>query len=461
MIRSQWRAGPSRHARHVKNVLDSDRDAMQRTPVMARSRLMAQYFGIATSARLVHLDPGVQPPLVGVDLRKTPLDQVARMNLGAPDPRSNVRNRHPFGHRSPFCGYRDFGIMARMNRIHEIERMSTLPEAEPNTGRGGANDWRSLAERVLDGHRLTPDEGLAILQSSDEEILDLLAAAYRVRRRWFGNRVDLNFLINAKSGQCGEDCGYCSQSRISKAEIPRYRLMTAEQVRDGARIAAERQAKTYCTVISGRSPTDAELDTLAQVVPEVKAAYGLQICFSVGLLSVEQAARLKQCGVDRVNHNLNTSRRFYPQICTTHTYDDRLATLRAVRQAGLQICSGGVVGMGEEDSDVVDLALELGKLQAEAVPVNFLEPIAGTPLENRRGLNPRYCLKVLALFRLANPRCELRIAAGREMHLGPLQPLGLYAANSIFVGDYLTTKGQPPKEDYQMIEAMGFEVGVR
>jgi biotin synthase len=316
-----------------------------------------------------------------------------------------------------------------------------------------------LAERVLDGHRLTPDEGLAVLRSGDEEILDLLAAAYRVRRRWFGNRVDLNFLINAKSGLCGEDCGYCSQSRISKAEIPRYRLMTAEQVRDGARIAAERQAKTYCTVISGRAPTDVELDTLSQVVPEVKAAHGLQICFSVGLLSAEQAVRLKQCGVDRINHNLNTSRRFYPKICTTHTYDDRLATLRAVRQAGLEICSGGIIGMGEEDSDVVDLALQLGELQAEAVPVNFLEPIAGTPLENRRELNPRYCLKALALFRLANPRCELRIAGGREMHLGPLQPLGLYAANSIFVGDYLTTKGQPPTEDYRMIEAMGFEVG--
>ena len=241
--------------------------------------------------------------------------------------------------------------MARMNKIREIERASTAPEeqggqvhvfgedAKATATRASRkmdqtpNDWHGLAGRVLDGHRLTPDEGLAILRSSDEEILDLLAAAYRVRHRWFGNRVDLNFLINAKSGLCGEDCGYCSQSRISKAEIPRYHLMSAEEVRDGARIAAERQAKTYCTVISGRAPTDAELDTLAQVVPEVKAAHGLQICFSVGLLSAEQAVRLKQCGVDRINHNLNTSRRFYPQICTTHTYDDRLATLRAVRQA--------------------------------------------------------------------------------------------------------------------------------
>ena len=318
--------------------------------------------------------------------------------------------------------------------------------------------WCDLAENVLDGHRLTPVEGLGMLRCADEELLDLLVASYRVRHYRFGNRVTLNFLISAKSGLCGEDCGYCSQSRISKAEIPRYDLMTAQQVLDGARLAAERRAKTYCAVISGRAPSDRELDTLAEVVPQVKADYGLKVCFSVGLLSLSQAKRLKACGVDRVNHNLNTSARFYPSICTTHSYQDRLDTLQAVRQAGLEICSGGIIGMGEEDVDVVELALRLGELQAEAVPVNFLEPIAGTPLEGRGRLNPRYCLKVLCLFRLANPRGELRIAAGREMHLGPLQPMGLYPANSIFVGDYLTTKGQPPVEDYHMIEAMGFEI---
>ncbi len=225
-----------------------------------------------------------------------------------------------------------------------------------------------------------PDEGLAVLRSGDEELLDLLAAAYRVRHRWFGNRVELNFLVNAKSGLCSEDCGYCSQSRVSKAEIPRYPLLGAEEILDGARVAAERHAKTYCAVISGRAPSDEELDTLGQVVPRIKADYGLKVCFSVGLLTLDQARRLKACGVDRVNHNLNTSERFYPQICTTHSYQDRLATLRNVRQAGLEICSGGIVGMGEEDADVVELALRLGELRAEAVPVNFLLPIAGIPL---------------------------------------------------------------------------------
>jgi biotin synthase len=162
--------------------------------------------------------------------------------------------------------------------------------------------------------------------------------------------------------------------------------------------------------------------------------------------------------VDRVNHNLNSSREHYGEICTTHTFQDRLDTLRKVRNAGLEICSGGIVGLGEDDLDVVRLAFELREIGVESIPVNFLIPIAGTPLADRRRLNPRYCLKVLALFRFANPDRELRIAAGRELHLGSLQALGLYAANSIFVGDYLTTKGQPPEADYRMIEDLGFVV---
>lgn len=297
-----------------------------------------------------------------------------------------------------------------------------------------------------------------MLRCGDEQLLELLAAAYRVRYRWFGNRVHLNFLINAKSGQCGEDCGYCSQSHVSQAEVPKYDLVSEEKLLDGARVAAERRAKTYCTVISGRAPAERELATIERVVPRIKAQFALKVCLSPGLLTPEQAIRLKACGVDRINHNLNASRGFYPSICTTHSYQDRLDTLEAIRAAGMEICSGGIVGMGEEDGDVVDLALELGRLSVEALPVNFLQPIEGTPLHGKCELNPRYCLKVLALFRMANPKCELRIGAGREMHLGSLQPLGLYAANSIFVGDYLTTSGQAPEEDYRMIEALGFEV---
>ncbi|MBN2295897.1 MAG: biotin synthase BioB [Pirellulales bacterium] len=317
--------------------------------------------------------------------------------------------------------------------------------------------WNELAGRVLDGGRITEEEALNVLSAGDDQLLDILAAAYRVRYEYFGNRVHLNFLINAKSGMCGEDCAYCSQSKVSKADIHQYDLLGEEKILDGARLATERKARTYCIVTSGRRLSAADFETITRVVPKIKAAHSLAVCISPGFLSEEEAARLKSCGVDRINHNLNTSRRFYPTICSTHDYQRRLDTLEAVRAAGLEICSGGIVGMGEEDRDVADLALSLGRFEVEALPVNFYIPIAGTKLGERPLLNPRYCLKTLALFRLANPRTELRIAAGRELHLGPLQPLGLYAANSIFVGDYLTTKGQPPGADYEMIEALGFE----
>lgn len=321
-----------------------------------------------------------------------------------------------------------------------------------------AGRWDELATRVLDGHRLTEEEGLAILRSPDTQLLELLSAAYRVRHRYFGNDVQLYFLMNAKSGLCPEDCSYCSQSKISDAPIPKYNLLNEEQLLDGARLAAQRQAKTYCIVISARGPNEREMNAITSIVPKIKQQYDVKICACLGLLTDEQAQRLKDCGVDRVNHNLNSSERFYSEICTTHTYQDRVQTLRAVRNAGMEICSGGIIGMGEEDLDVVRMALELRDEGAVSIPLNFLNPIDGTPLQGKSELNPRYCLKALALFRLANPDREIRIAGGREMHLGSLQPLGLYAANSIFVGDYLTTKGQAPEEDYRMIEQMGFRV---
>lgn len=324
----------------------------------------------------------------------------------------------------------------------------------------GADSWLRLAQQVLEGRTLSPEQGLAVLCSPDEEILEVLAAAYRVRHARFGNCVHLNFLVNAKSGMCGENCSYCSQSIASRSEIKRYPLLNADRILDGARVAAQRQAATYCIVTSGRGPGTKELDLIAAAVPRIKAELPLNVCVSPGLLTVEQAAMLKACGVDRVNHNLNTSERFYATICTSHSYEDRLNTLQAVREAGLEICSGGIVGMGEDDADVVELALRLGEFRVEALPVNFLIPIPGTAVAPSSALNPRYCLKTLALFRLANPQAELRIAAGREVHLGPLQPLGLFAADSIFVGDYLTTGGQPPEEDYRMIEALGFEAVV-
>jgi biotin synthase len=318
--------------------------------------------------------------------------------------------------------------------------------------------WSDLADRVLDGYQLTVEEAQAVLAAPDEELLDLLAAAYRVRQRHFCRTVQLYFLMNAKSGLCPEDCSSCSQSKVSDAEIPRYNLLNREQLMAGAKAAAERDAKTYCIVISARGPNEREMAAVETIVPEIKRQYGLDVCACLGLLTPDQAERLAACGVNKVNHNLNTSAEHYGEICTTHTYQDRIDTLKAVRSAGMELCSGGIIGMGEKPRDVVAMAMELRDLGVESIPVNFLNPIEGTPLAGPSELTPNYCLKVLAMFRLVNPSRELRIAGGREMHLRTLQPLGLYAANSIFVGDYLTTKGQLPESDYAMLRDMGFVV---
>ena len=318
--------------------------------------------------------------------------------------------------------------------------------------------WHDLADRVLAGHQLTSAEALSLITAPDEQLLDILSASYRVRYRYFGKTVQLYYLMNAKSGLCPEDCSYCPQSKVATSKIPRYNLLNVEQLLAGARAAQERKSKTYCIVISARGPNEREMAAVEEIVPQIKQEYGLKVCACLGLLTQDQAQRLKACGVDRVNHNVNTSREYYEKICTTHTYQDRIDTLRAVKDAGLELCSGGIIGMGEAADDVVRMALELRDLGVESIPVNFLISIDGTPLAERSDLNPRYCLKVLAMFRLANPDRELRIAGGREIHLGSMQCLGLYPANSIFVGNYLTTAGQLPEADYRMIEEMGFVV---
>ena len=320
------------------------------------------------------------------------------------------------------------------------------------------NKWLQLASQVLDGVDVSFEQAEEILASPNDELLDLVAAAFRLRHRYFGKTVQLYFLVNAKSGLCPEDCGYCSQSKISSAPIEKYRMLSADQLLEGARVAAERQSKTYCIVISGRAPSEREMTAVETVVPRIKEELGLKICACLGLLTPEHAARLKTCGVDRVNHNLNTGEEHYAEICSTHTYQDRLQTLNNVRDAGLELCSGGIIGLGESHRDLVSMAMDLRALKTESIPLNFLHAIEGTPLQNRNDLTPQDCLRALCMMRFVNPSSELRIAGGREKHLRSLQPLGLYVANSLFVGDYLTTKGQPPEADYQMVKDLGFEV---
>lgn len=321
-------------------------------------------------------------------------------------------------------------------------------------------DFQKLAERSLADEVLTPEECLAVLQAPDERLLALLDAAFTVRKRYFGKTVRLQMLLNAKSGACQEDCHYCSQSAISTAMIEQYGLLPIDQMVDGARRAAAAKAQRFCIVISGRSPLEREVAAISEAVRAIKREVPIQVCCSLGLLTEEQAKRLKAAGVDRINHNLNTSEAYHPSICTTHTFQDRLATIQHARAAGLEICSGGIIGMGERDHDVIALALALRDIRPHSIPVNLLHPVPGTPLENLRDLTPRRCLKVLCLFRFLHPKTELRIAGGREFNLRSLQPLALYPADSIFVGGYLTTPGQPAPEAWQMITDLGFDIEV-
>ncbi len=336
--------------------------------------------------------------------------------------------------------------------------MATTTQADSTQANLAQTGWNELAKKVLDGHILTVEEGESILQCPDSELLPLLDASYQIRKHYFGKQVQLYYLKNAKSGLCAEDCHYCSQSKISDAPIEKYSLLSEEKLMEGARKAASSQARTYCIVSSGRGPSDKDVEHLAGVVKNIKQELGLHICCCLGLLNNEQATVLKKAGVDRINHNLNTSRRFHEEICTTHTFDDRLNTLNVAKEAGLELCVGLIVGMGENNADVVEVALQLRQLEVESIPVNFLNSVDGTPLEKLENLTPSYCLKTLCLFRFANPSTEIRIAGGREVNIRSMQCMGLYPANSIFVSDYLTTRGQAAQLDFEMIEDMGFEI---
>ena len=319
-------------------------------------------------------------------------------------------------------------------------------------------DWNALADRSLVGELITRDEARAVLAAPDDVLLEQLAAAYRVRRHHFGNRVRLHFLLNAQSGLCPEDCNYCSQSKISAAEIEKYPMMALDKILAAADRAAELRAGTFCMVISGRAPGERVFNKVLDAVHAIRERHDLKVCACLGLLTEEQAIRLREAGVTQVNHNLNTSEAHTPNVVSTHTWQDRRTTVEHVKAAGLKTCSGGILGMGESDDDVIDLALSLRELEVRSVPVNFLIPIAGTAMEGRNELDPRRCLRILALYRFLLPSQELRIAGGREVHLRSMQVMGLYAANSIFIGDYLTTPGQAARADLEMIRDAGFVV---
>ena len=318
--------------------------------------------------------------------------------------------------------------------------------------------YQELTQTSLQDELLSDAVCQQLLTSAEVELLPLLDAAHQVRKTYFQNEVQLHILNNAQNGHCPEDCHYCAQARTTTAEIDTYSLKPDAEILAEARAAYESGAYRYCIVMSGRGPTPKRVQHLAQLIHAVKTEYPIEVCLSVGLLDADAARTLKAAGLDRLNHNLNTSEAHYPNICSTHTYQDRMETLRAAQTAGLACCSGVIVGMGEENADLIQVAKTLRRLEVESIPVNFFLPIAGTQIAEPSVLTPDYCLRVLCLYRFLNPRAEIRIAAGREHHLRSLEAMALYPANSLFLEGYLNAAGAAASRTLQMIRDAGFTV---
>jgi biotin synthase len=317
----------------------------------------------------------------------------------------------------------------------------------------------AIAEKALLNEPVGKDAALAVLASGDDELMDLVAAAFRVRLKYFGRRVKLNYLVNIKSGLCPEDCFYCSQRAGSAADVLKYTWLKPDEVLAAAEAGVAGGARRVCMVASGRGPNDREIAKVAGMISDFKAGHpDVEVCACLGLLSDGQAEVLKQAGTTAYNHNLNTAEDHYADICSTHTFADRASTVGKAKAAGLSPCSGLIAGMGESDEDLVNVAFALRELEPDSVPVNFLIPFEGTPLADRWTLTPQRCLRILAMVRFACPSAEVRLAGGREIHLRSLQPLALHIVNSIFLGDYLTSEGQAGAKDLEMIADAGFTV---
>jgi biotin synthase len=316
-----------------------------------------------------------------------------------------------------------------------------------------------LADKALAGEAPAADEALAVLRSGDDELMDVVAAAFRVRLKYFGRRVKLNYLVNIKSGLCPEDCFYCSQRAGSAADVLKYTWLKPEEVLASAEAGVAAGARRVCLVASGRGPNDRDVTRVAGMISSFKREHpDVEVCACLGLLSEGQAEALREAGTTAYNHNLNTAEDHYGDICTTHTYADRASTVEYAKAAGLSPCSGLIAGMGESDEDLVSVAFALRALEPDSVPVNFLMPFSGTPLAEEWNLTPQRCLRILAMVRFVCPSSEVRLAGGREIHLRSLQPLALHIVNSIFLGDYLTSEGQAGGKDLEMIADAGFTV---
>lgn len=318
--------------------------------------------------------------------------------------------------------------------------------------------WQSFADRSLRGEALTRQECLQVLGAPEDELLPLLHAAFVVRRQHFGRKVHVQVLENAKLGACPEDCGFCSQSSKTGSPAGEEPMETVEELVEGARRAAGMSAKRFCMVTATRGPSQRDLDTICEAATRIKTEMNIELCASLGLLTEAKAKRLAGAGIDRFNHNLETSQSYFDKVVSTHSWADRVRTIELAKAAGMETCCGGIVGLGESEEDLLDLAFALRELKVDSIPVNFLDPRPGTALAGHRRIDPRYALRVLSMFRFLAPSADIRIAGGREVNLRSLQAMALYPANSLFTSGYLTTDGNGPSEDFAMIRDAGFEV---
>ncbi|HET6611361.1 MAG TPA: biotin synthase BioB [Kofleriaceae bacterium] len=318
--------------------------------------------------------------------------------------------------------------------------------------------WEAMADAAIAGDAISRADARSVLGAGADELLPLLDAAFRVRRQFFGRSVHIHVLDNAKLGACPEDCGFCSQSAPNGSPSGEAPIKSADDLVAGARRAAQTGAYRYCMVTATRGPSQRDLDVVCEAARRIKSELSIELCASLGLLTPKKAQRLADAGIDRFNHNLETSERYFSKVVSTHAFADRVATLQMAKAAGMDTCSGGIVGLGESEEDLLDLAYALRELAVDSVPVNFLDPRPGTPLAAQTRVTPTYALRALCMFRFLCPRADVRVAGGREVNLRSLQPLSLYPANSIFTAGYLTTGGNRPEDDLQMIRDLGFEV---
>lgn len=340
------------------------------------------------------------------------------------------------------------------------------PQVIPN-GHALAAWLNDLAQDIIQGKRLNRTEALRLTEIEGEEnILHLCAAADLIRQQCCGNTVDLCSIVNVKSGNCSENCGFCSQSvHHPGTNSPVYGLKTPDEILAQAKAAEAAGAKRFCLVSQGRgikynSPKSDEFEQILTTVRRILAETSIKPCCALGEVTPEQAQQLSEAGVTRYNHNLEASENFFPDIVSTHSWQDRVSTIKNLRAAGIQACSGGIVGLGESWEDRVDLALALRQLEVESVPLNLLNPREGTPLGDRPRLDVYEAIKAIAIFRCILPEQIIRYAGGREAVMGELQSLGLKSGiNAMLIGHYLTTMGQPPEEDQAMLESLGLEGG--